>query len=108
MKYVDIYDETIPIGVRKRHYQNFMLHKGHSFYLSVNSANKRFGMKPGYIEPKYSRVERKSSECEHEYIIEGYEQNVVCVHCRERCPDCAGFPGLGTICSNCGTYEGLF
>ena len=104
-EHVNCFDKSIPSGSRKRHYINYNLHNGWDFWKTINYANKMFGQKPNYTEPDASKFFKK--ECDHEFAIEGYEQDVVCQKCRETCPGCNGFPGLGVVCGVCGTYEGF-
>lgn len=97
-KYVNWYDKKVPIGTRKRHFINYRLHEGWSFYKTINYANKMFGKKPNYTEPEKPEYDN----CKHEYYLDGYISR--CIKCQEICQICSHTLSFD-ICEECGAYD---
>ena len=98
-RYINFYDQSIPIGTRKRQYINWSLSEGTAFWQTINQANKMFGKKPDYTEPV------KASKCEHLYEMQNLRQDVWCTRCGEVCGTCGDSLSLEDICTECGFYD---
>ena len=103
-KWVYWYDKKVPIGTRKRHFINYRLSEGWSFYKTINYANKMFGKKPNYTEPEKPEYDNEYDNCEHEYYLDGYVSR--CEKCQETCQTCAHTLDFD-ICEECGAYDYL-